>query len=124
MKKKIIVAICFVFMFSFVNAQELYDEEILNILQENSEVVAQESPEVSDDVQSETQEILNDEETNAYLLDVLEENTEIVIQENEKIIEANEKEKEREKNAKELKKENIKKNLIGWNFLIWLQTRY
>jgi len=98
MKKKLVSIICLFFTLCITNAEEVYDSDILSILQENSKIVAEETLDSSDDsnesIQTENEDITN-------VLNILQENNEKIAQENE----------EREKIAKESEKINRSKKL-------------
>lgn len=98
MNKKLVSIICLFFILYIANAEEVYDSDILSILQENSKIVAEETLESSDDsnesIQTENEDITN-------VLNILQESNEKIAKENE----------EREKIAKESEKRNRSKKL-------------
>lgn len=98
MNKKLVSIICLFFTLYIANAEEVYDSDILSILQENSKIVAEETLESSDDsnesIQTENEDITN-------VLNILQESNEKIAKENE----------EREKIAKESEKRNRSKKL-------------
>ncbi|MBQ4555584.1 MAG: hypothetical protein IJA53_10795 [Spirochaetaceae bacterium] len=98
MNKKLVSIICLFFTLYIANAEEVYDSDILSILQENSKIVAEETLESSDDsnesIQTENEDITN-------VLNILQESNEKIAKENE----------EREKIVKESEKRNRSKKL-------------